>query len=437
MKKIFLLFIISIGFLSNAQQSKFQKIDSLLTFLNTNNKFMGSIAIRENDKIVFAKAYGFADVATNKKLETDTKLKIGSITKTFTAVMIMQLIEEKKLALETKLSKFYPNIKNADKITIHHLLHHRTGIPDYLNDDETIAEKIYVQNSRAEMIDRITKYESAFEPNSIHKYSNSNYYLLGAIIETITKKSFSDNLNSRIIKKLNLKNTLIPIKTNISNNESFSYLYDGKAWQLTPEWNNSLAFAAGDIAATPTDLTAFMYGLFNGKLISDASLEQMKTMEDYYGKGLIIAPFGEKKFYGHTGGIESFRAVVGYNQEEKLGLSLIVNGDNYNRNDIMIGVLSLYYNKEYKFPDLTAFAVKEELLQKYSGIYSSKTIPLKITVTTEKGLLYAQATGQGAFPLTAKSETEFVFTAAGIKMIFEENAFTLLQGGMKNVFVKE
>ena len=437
MRKILFLSVLFISFIGFSQQTKFQKIDSLLTFLNTNNKFMGSIAIRENDKIVFAKAYGFADVATNKKLETNTKLKIGSITKTFTAVMIMQLIEEKKLALETKLSKFYPNIKNADKITIHHLLHHRTGIPDYLNDDETIAEKIYVQNSRAEMIDRITKYDSAFEPNSIHKYSNSNYYLLGAIIETITKNSFSDNLNSRIIKKLNLKNTLIPIKTNISNNESFSYLYDGKAWQLTPEWNNSLAFAAGDIAATPTDLTAFMYGLFNGKLISAASLEQMKTMEDYYGKGLIIAPFGEKKFYGHTGGIESFRAVVGYNQEEKLGLSLIVNGDNYNRNDIMIGVLSLYYNKEYKFPDLTAFAVKEELLQKYSGIYSSKTIPLKITVTTEKGLLYAQATGQSAFPLTAKSETEFVFTPAAIKMIFEDNTFTLQQGGMKNIFTKD
>jgi CubicO group peptidase (beta-lactamase class C family) len=167
------LFISSFGF---SQQTKFQKIDSLLTFLNANNKFMGSIALRENDKVVFAKAYGYADIETNKKLDENSKLKIGSITKTFTATMIMQLVDEKKLSLDTKLSTFYPKIPNSDKITIHHLLHHRTGIPDYLNDDETIMEKIYVVNSKEEMIARITNYKSAFEPNSQHKYSNSNYY---------------------------------------------------------------------------------------------------------------------------------------------------------------------------------------------------------------------------------------------------------------------
>lgn len=437
MKKLVLLFVLSISSIAVAQQTKFEKIDSLLTFLNVNNKFMGSIAIRENEKIVFAKAYGFADVATDKKLESDTKLKVGSITKTFTAVMIMQLIEEKKLSLDTKLSKFYPKIPNAEKITIHHLLHHRTGIPDYLNDDQSIAEKLFVFNSRAEMIDRITKYESVFEPNSQHKYSNSNYYLLGAIIENLTNKSFADNLNSRIVKKLNLKNTSIPTKTDIKNNESFSYLYDGKSWQITPEWNNSLAFAAGDIAATPSDLTIFLHGLFSGKLVSAASLELMKTMEDYYGKGLVIAPFDSKKYYGHTGGIESFRSVAMYNIEEKFGISLIVNGDNYNRNDIMIGVLSLYYDKKYSFPDLKSFAVSDAVLKKYTGVYSSPTVPLKITVTTENGALFAQATGQSSFPLTAKSETEFVFTAAGIKMIFTENNFTIKQGGTENVFTKE
>lgn len=428
MRKIVLLSVLFISSIAFSQQTKFQKIDSLLTYLNVNNKFMGSIALRENDKIVFAKAYGYADVATNKKMDANTKLKIGSITKTFTAVMTMQLIEEKKLSLDTKLSKFYPNIPNADKITIHHLLHHRTGIPDYLNDDETIGEKIYVDNSRAEMIDRITKYESAFEPNSKHKYSNSNYYLLGAIIETITKKSFADNLNSRIIKKLTLKNTLIPTKTNIQNNESFSYIFDGKSWELQPEWNNTLAFAAGDIAATPSDLTAFMYGLFNGKLVSNVSLEQMKTLEDNYGKGLVTMPFDGKKFHGHTGGIESFRAVVGYNEEEKFGLSLIVNGDNFNRNDIMIGVLSLYYEKPYTFPNLKDFAVSKEVLSKYIGTYSSPTFPMKIMVTEENGSLFAQATGQSSFPLSAKSETEFVFLAAGIKIVFAENQLTLKQG---------
>ncbi len=437
MKKFIILLVLFISTFLNAQQTKFQKIDSLLTFLSVNNKFMGSIALNENNKVVFAKAYGFADLETNKKLDENSKLKIGSITKIFTATMIMQLVDEKKLSLDSKLSAFYPKIVNADKITIHHLLHHRTGIPDYLNDDETSKDKIYVYNSKEKMVDVIRKYESAFEPNSKHKYSNSNYYLLGLILENVTKKSFADNLDKRIIKKLDLKNTLLPGKTNSANNESFSYMFDGKVWEKTPEWDNSLAFAAGDIAATTSDLTSFMHGLFNGKLVSTNSLELMKTMEDYYGKGLVSMPFDTKKFYGHTGGIESFRAVVGYNVEEKFGLSLIANGDNYNRNDIMIGVLSLYYNKEYAFPDLTKILIDDAILQKYVGVYSSKTFPMKVTITATNGELTAQATGQGSFPLSAKNDKEFYYSGAGIKMIFAENTFTIKQGGTENVLTKE
>jgi len=147
MKKLLFLLLLSTSF-AFSQQTKFQKIDSLLTFLNTNNKFMGELSIIEKGKIVFSKAYGFADVESGKKLDVNTKLKIGSITKTFTATMIMQLVDEKKLTLDTKLSKFYPKIPNADKITIHHLLHHRTGIPDFLNDDPTVGEFIYAENKK-------------------------------------------------------------------------------------------------------------------------------------------------------------------------------------------------------------------------------------------------------------------------------------------------
>ena len=436
MKKLLFLLLLSTSF-AFSQQTKFQKIDSLLTFLNTNNKFMGELSIIEKGKIVFSKAYGFADVESGKKLDVNTKLKIGSITKTFTATMIMQLVDEKKLTLDTKLSKFYPKIPNADKITIHHLLHHRTGIPDFLNDDPTVGEFIYAENKKEDLVKRIENYTSAFEPNSQHKYSNSNYNLLGYIIEDITKKSFAENLNTRIVKKIGLKNTSFPTKIDITKNEGYSFAYDGKTWEKIPEWSSNLAFSAGAMSSTTNDLNLFLEALLEGKLTSKSSLEQMKSMEDYYGKGLIIAPFEERKFYGHTGGIENFRAAAGYNPDDKTGFAIIVNGDNYSRNDIMIGVLSLFYGKEYTFPDLKGFKVSKESLSKYVGIYSTPTFPMKITITEVNGELLAQATGQGSFPLTAKSETEFIFTPAGIKMTFAENEMTLNQGGMKTVFKKE
>lgn len=436
MKKILLLFVLGLTSVF-AQTDKFQKIDSLLNFLYTNNKFMGSLSILEKDKIVFSKAYGLAELSSGKKLDPTTKLKIGSITKTFTATMIMQLVDEKKLTLETKLSKFYPKVANADKITIAMLLHHRTGIPDFLNDDPTVAQYIYIENKKADLLKRIEGYTSAFEPDSQFKYSNSNYNLLGYIVEDITKKSYAENLNTRIVKKLGLKNTLLPLKIEPTQNEGYSFTFNGNAWEQTPEWHNSLAFAAGAIASTPDDLNLFLSGLFNGKLVSAASLSEMKTFKDGYGKGLVIAPFEERKFYGHTGGIENFRAAAGYNIEEKTGFAIVVNGDNFNRNDIMIGVLSLFYGNDYQFPDVKGFAVSETLRAKYVGTYSSKSIPIKITIAENNGQLTAQASGQSAFPLTATSETDFVFETAGIQMIFGNQKMVLKQGGMEFEFTKE
>lgn len=350
MKKILLLFVLAFS-TSLVAQNRYHKIDSLLNYLNKNEKFMGSLSIREGDKVVFSKGYGFADADQKVKADNTTKYKVGSITKIFTAVITMQLIEEKKLRLETKLTKFFPKLENADKISIEDLLHHRSGIKDYINQDSLTLEELDSPDLKQTILNKIINYKSIAEPNTKFEYSNSNYYLLGSIIETITKKSYAENLESRIVKKIGLKNTYYPSEqVNISKHESYSYLFDGAKWQKFEEWKNDIAYAAGAIISTPDDLTAFLYELFEGKLVKKSSLESMKELKDSYGKALIQMPFGERKFYGHTGGIESFRSVVGYYPSEKVGISLIVNGDNFNRNDIMIGILSMYYKMPFPFP---------------------------------------------------------------------------------------
>ena len=435
MKKLALIFALTYSLFTVAQD-RFTKMDSLLTYLNKNDKFMGSLCIREAENVVFNKAYGFADVDKNISAHRMTKYKIGSVTKTFTAVMIMQLIEEKKLNLQTKLNRFYPKITNAEKITIYDLLHHRTGIVDYINGDSITAKNIYRFHSKEEMIQKITDYKPLFEPGTKHEYSNSNYNLLGYIIETLTKKSYAENIQTRIVKKANLLNTYFPQgKIETSVGESYSYLFNGTKWEKVEEWENSIAYSAGAIISTPADLTRFMYALFDGKLVKPSSLEQMKEIKEGYGKALMQFPFGERRFYGHTGGIENFRAVVGYYPTEKLGISLIVNGDNFNRNDIMIGVLSIYYKMPFPFPKFNKIEASE--LVKFTGTYSSKELPLKMTISEKNGELLAQATGQSAFPLTFKEEKTFIFAPAGIEMIFGENGFVLKQGGMSFNFSKE
>ncbi len=455
MKKL-LLFVFAFSNLTFAQD-KFTRMDSLLNYLNENNKFMGSLTIREGENVVFSKAYGFADVEKNIKADRFTRYKIGSISKTFTAVMVMQLIEEKKLTLQTKLNRFYPKMPNAEKISIYDLLHHRTGIVDFVNQDSAFHKVLDKKHSKEDILKVITSYEPLFEPGSKYQYSNSNFFILGCIIEKLTKKSYAENLQNRIVKKAELgtyesktemtakgavtNKVFVPTTyykeeaTNTANKESYSYYFDGTYWVKSLENHNSIPFASGGITSTTADLTKFIYALFDGKLVSQASLDQMKEIKEGYGKALIQFPFGERRFYGHGGRIENFSSMLGYYPTEKLSFSLISNGDNFVQNDIIIGILSIYYKMPFPFPQFMKMDKAE--LAKFTGTYASKDLPIKIKVSEKNGELSAQATGQGAFPLTFKEETTFVFAAAGIEMVFGDKSFVLIQGGMKFNFTKE
>ncbi|RZJ69202.1 MAG: class A beta-lactamase-related serine hydrolase [Flavobacterium sp.] len=437
MKKFFLLLLIAtLPLGSFAQEARFAKIDSLLNHFYANNKFMGSIAIREKNKVVFAKAYGYADLENNTKATPQTKYKIGSITKMFTAAMIFQLIEEKKLKLDTKLSEFFPEFKNANKINIASLLNHKSGIYNYTNDPEA-KDFVLTYHSKANVIKKLAAYEPAFEPDTKAEYSNSNYILLGYIIETVGKKPYKGQVMDRIVNKIGLKDTYYYSKINPKKREAFSYSYKGGKWEKREEWHESFVFAAGALQSTPSDLTQFIKALFDGKIISKASLAEMTKMDMGYGKGIVNFSFGERKFLGHNGGIEGFSSVLGYYPKDELSIALTINGENYDTNDMVIGILSCYYKLPYRFPNLNTVEVDDAVLESYEGVYASPTVPLKLTIRAQDGKLSGQATGQGPFPLSALSTTEFIFDGAGINIKFRKDAFTIKQGGTSNEFTRE
>lgn len=437
MKRIFLLFTLASTIVSFGQsEPKIRKIDSLITYFAANDKFMGSITIREKDKVVFEKAYGYADAENKIPANEQTKYKIGSITKMFTSAIIFQLIEDKKLTLETKLSEYYPKVKNADTITIAQLLGHQTGIYNFTDADD-FESYIVTPQTKKQMVARIEGFDSVFEPGTKAEYSNSNYMLLGYIIQDITKKSYKENVNERIVKKLGLKNTAYYGKINTQKNEAYSYMYINGEWEKYDEWHESATFAAGGLQSTTTDLTKFVKALFDGKIIKKESLDEMIKIASGYGKGIFAFPFGERRFYGHTGGIEGFHSSIGYYPKDEMSVALIANGDNYDTNEIMIGILSIYYKIPYPFPNLKTVDVAPEILKSYEGEYSSNTHPLKIVIKYHQGKLMAQATGQGAFPLNPLSETEFNFDPAGITVKFKKDAFTILQGSHVDEFTRE
>ncbi len=422
-----------------AQTLNKAKLDSLFNTLVENKKAMGSVAISKNGKIVYTNAFGYSQFTDRitKPATTLTKYRIGSITKMFTATMIFQLIDEGKLKLTTTLDTYFPDIPDAHLITISHLLNHRSGLHNF-TDDQAYMGWMTLPKTHDEMLAIFAKNKSDFAPNEKASYSNTNYVLLGYIIEKITNKTYAVNLTERITSKIGLTDTYVGGKTNPNNNESYSFEFTN-TWEQGLETDMSIPGGAGSIISTPTDLTKFIEALFSNKIISKENLKLMKTMTDHYGMGMFQMPFYDKTGFGHNGGIDNFASDLGYFPEDSLAVAYCSNGQVYSVNDIMIGILSIYFNRDYTIPKFNTITLKPEELDKYLGLYSSAQLPLKITISKRGSTLMGQATGQPAFALDATEKDKFKFDQAGIVMEFhpETHELMLKQGGGTYLFTLE
>ncbi len=413
------------------------KLDSLLNVLEKNNKFMGSISLSQNGKIIYTKSVGFDDIKTVKKSTVNTKYRIGSISKMFTASLVFKAIEENKISLTTTIESYFSLLVNANKITIANLLNHRSGIHNFTNDKKYLTYNTEFKTEK-EMLAIISGFKSDFEPNTKSEYSNSNYVLLSIILQKIYNSNFKDLIREKISESLNLKNTYLGSTININNSECYSYNYTTN-WVKETETDLSIPLGAGAIISTPTDLTIFIEALFSGKIISKQSLGKMTTITDGYGMGVFQYPFYDKKCYGHTGGIDAFSSVLFYFPEDDLSISLCSNGTNYNNNNIIIGALSCYFDKVFTIPTFEKISISKADLEKYIGVYSSKKAPIKFTITQENDILFAQGEGQPKVALVYKGNNKFSFEQVGAEFEFlpELKTFTLKQGGAEFIFNKE
>lgn len=371
MKKIIALLIVNVfGFLSAQNPEYAKSIDSLMNSFQEHNAFSGSVLLQRNGETIYKGEF-------NKFENTSDKYRVGSITKIFTAIITFQLIEEGKLALDTKLSQYYPGIKNADKITIGNLLSHTSGIYNYLEWEDYYISKTR-KFTKKEMLDLINQGKPDFKPGEDCEYSNSNYLLLGYIIEDITQKSYTENLNARIVNKIGLQNTYCETDANEYPDRNTSYSFDGEKWFEETHTHPSFTFAAGAVVSTTKDLSKLMHELLKGNLVSENSLAQMgKTNFKAIGYGLFRIPFYDRTGYGHSGKIDEFHSFVGYFPNDRLSICVLSNGNNVKLNEIVLGIASKYYNIAYKNPDFSTYKSETSPQTKiYSGIYKAKLIGL-------------------------------------------------------------
>ena len=437
-KRIFLPLLLCLVAIVNGVvwAQDFSKLDQYVDSLEAHDKFMGNLLIAHDGKVIYERSTGLKDIEKAEKLTKDSRFRVGSISKMFTTALVLKSVEEGKLSLDQPLSDFYPEVKNAEKITISNLLQHRSGIHNFTNDEVYMT---YYQDPQTEasMVEKIVAVGSDFEPDSKGEYSNSNFVLLTYILEKVNNKPYADLVKENITSPLQLKNTYVG-KTP-EKEEAKSYKHAEGEWVFEPYTDMSIPVGAGAIVSTSEDLLRFIEGLFAGKIISQESLELMKEIKDGYGRGMFQYPYAEKRSYGHTGGIDGFRSMLGYFPTEKLTIVTLSNALNFNSNDISLAMLHSYFGNEVTIPSFTTVELSEEELDQYVGEYSSEQIPLVFVFERQGKVLIAKPSGQQETPLEAKGNDTFAFTMAGaiFEFVPEKGEMTLKQGGATITFKRK
>jgi CubicO group peptidase (beta-lactamase class C family) len=425
-----LLILLSLDSFSQTLNTK--KLDSFFNTLDQRGLANGSIAISINGKIQYQKAVGYSFIEGDKKIQADifSKYRIGSATKMFTAVMIFQLVEEGKIIVDQKLAAYFPDLPNADKITIGNMLYHRSGLHDYTHDTNFEA---WMDSSKthSDLLRIIREKGSDFEPGTQADYCNSNYLLLGYIIEKLCQMPYAEAVQKRIISKLHLKNTYCGKPINTKDKECTSYKYADGSWIKQKETNLSIHGGAGSLVSNPADMVRFIYALFSGELVSKSSLSKMETMIDGYGMGMFPDKYGSRQSFGHNGRIEEFYSAAWYFPSEKLSIAYCTNGIDYPRTDIIEGALKICFNEPFELPFFRAIRFSSVDLDKYLGKYSNGQIRVNCTKDGTKLLLETKGK---VFELEPIAENYFMHARTGYFFEFDPEKSTLEIKETDNVY---
>lgn len=342
-------------------QDKASKIDSLVSLYHKYGQFNGSVLVADNGKVVYQKGLGLANMEWNIPNTADTKFRLGSITKQFTATLVLQLVEQGKIKLDGKLSEYLPDYRKdtGDKVTIHNLLSHTSGIPSY-----TSLPGFFQNVSRNpftvdEFIKKYASGDLEFEPGTKFVYDNSGYFLLGAIIEKVTGKPYEQVLKENVFDPLGMKNSGYDRWGTILNKRATGYTRTPRGFQTAPYLDMSIPYAAGSLYSTVEDLYLWDQALYGEKILSAKSKELMfKPNLSNYGYGFVImkATFAppsklEVPVIQHNGGINGFSTNIVRMTNEKRLIVLLDNAeDGRYLTNITLGLMSILYDQPVDAP---------------------------------------------------------------------------------------
>ena len=388
-----------------------QRADEYLNQELQADTFMGSVMVAASNNIIFIKGYGLANREHEVPNGPNTKFRIGSIAKQFTAICVLRLQELGKLSLDDPVSKFVENCPASwNPIKVHHLLTHTSGIPNYTGLPQYFYTRMLYWPPQ-KLIERFRDKPLEFTPGVGFNYSNSGYFLLGYIVEKSSGRGYEDYVQETIFNPLGMVNSGYDRFERILPHRATGYSWDGIQWKNSPYIDMSVPYAAGALYSTAEDFFLWYQCWRERKILSTSSWDTMtapKPNGREYGRfGINVSEQFGHRVLDHGGGINGFRSFMSWFPDADLFICAFGNADSARSDVVVKNLAALMFNKPLTLPRRrNVVKLSKNQLEPLIGRYELRANFI-LTVTGFGDRLFVQATGQRKHEVLAESETDF------------------------------
>lgn len=411
-----------------AAQPLAAKLDALFKSQYQADEPGATVIVVKDGKTLLRRAYGAADIDAKVPLTPGTVLRLGSITKQFTAVAILMLADAGKLAINDPITRFFPDYPTQGKvITVEQLLTHTSGIASYTGKPDygvNMAKDFTV----AQMIDGFKNDPLEFEPGTKFAYNNSGYFLLGAIIEKVSGMTYASFLEQRIFTPLGMKDTAFEGFERSQAPRAAGYSAREKGFGPTEALSMTQPYAAGSLVSTVDDLARWDAAIASGKLLKPASWKRAFTpytlspgKSTGYGYGWGVGTLQGAPVVDHGGGINGFRTFALRLPEQKVFVAVLSNADSGNANPEVLAKKAAALAIGKPFSEHKAIALDAKTLEAYAGVYQTDDED-KRSFTVRDGQLFMQRGSGRQVPLKAFSQSGFFIPNSLVQFAFEPGA---------------
>lgn len=429
---LLMLFILISGGYQATSSGKYSQIsksiDEYIYHFIKSSEPGGVIIVTKDGEVIYREAFGMANMELSVIMKPEMVFNIGSLTKQFTAVSAMILVEKDQLSLSDYLEKYFPDFPGSDQIQIKHLLTHTSGIRDYIPIKE-FHDQLREDLTNNDVLEIVKKESLEFNPGEKFSYSNSNYALIGAIIEKITGKSYEQFILENVLKPLGLSNTQMINNTKIIPGLVDGYEFINNEIRKARLMSWTYLHAAGGLCTNVDDLAKWNNSVFSGKLISYSSLNQCLTPQKLnngesagMGMGWFIGELYRREYLYHGGGIFGFVNHTLYLPEENLYVAVLRNYINRSTDTKKIAEATAgIVLGEYEPPQIKeTVSLSAEQMNKLIGVYRFDDNSVR-KIMLINGKLYYGIDENRKEEMFAESITKFYIRGGEVQFEFQYN----------------